>query len=465
MTEKMEKFQPIMESLQHYQCPEWFRNAKFGIYCHWGPQCVPRAGDWYARNMYIQDHRQNKVHLEKYGHPSEFGYKDIIPLWKAEKFDPDALIKAFKDAGARYTGPVAIHCDHFALWDSKIHRWNAAQMGPKRDIVGLWKDAAEKHGLIFGCTTHMSRTYSWFQTSHHADKSGSKKGIPYDGENPEYQDLYLSKDSDDNGEAPLNPPVSWREHWKACMKELIDTYHPQFFYYDASVPFQGDDQGQSGMEIMAHFYNDNLTQTGGKSNGFLTIKPNFPDTGVVIENISSMDYERQKLNEINPVPWQTDDSIGDWFYDNGDRYKTPGRIIRMLIKIVSMNGNLLLNVPLLPDGTIDDESTYILHEIGKWLKTHGEAIYNTRPWHTPKERNLYFTQKGTVLYAHVIKKATLNIKLKILGLNQTTQKVKSISLLSENQEISFQQTPEALVVDLSNHSLNGLSNVLKIEFE
>src|SRR5436305_3926786 len=173
-------FQPTMDSLTHYHCPDWFRDAKFGIWAHWGPQAVPMDGDWYARQMYQQGHAQYRDHLEHYGHPSTNGYKDIIPLWKAEKWDPDSLMALYKKAGARYFVSMGSHHDNFDLWDSKYHRWNAVNMGPKRDVVGTWQKAAKKQGLRFGVSEHLGASFTWFQPSHGSDKTGPLAGAPYD---------------------------------------------------------------------------------------------------------------------------------------------------------------------------------------------------------------------------------------------------------------------------------------------
>src|SRR5512134_3363061 len=183
-------FQPTVASLKQYQYPDWFRDAKFGIWAHWGPQPVPMDGDWYARGMYEPGNKHYKYHLEHYGHPSEFGYKDIIPLWKAEKWDPDRLMALYKRAGAKYFVSMGSHHDNFFLWNSKLHRWNSVNMGPKRDVVGDWQKAAKNQGLYFGVSEHLGASFTWFQASHRADRSGPKAGVPYDGANSNYWDLY-----------------------------------------------------------------------------------------------------------------------------------------------------------------------------------------------------------------------------------------------------------------------------------
>ena len=174
-------FKPTDESLQQYQYPDWFRDAKFGMWAHWGPQAVPRQGDWYAKKMYLEGDADYKYHIAHYGHPSKFGYKDLIPLWKAERWDPEKLMKLFKKAGARYFVSMASHHDNFFLWNSKIHKWNAVNMGPKKDVVGLWQKAAKKEGLRFGVSEHLAASYNWFQPSRGADKAGPLAGVPYDG--------------------------------------------------------------------------------------------------------------------------------------------------------------------------------------------------------------------------------------------------------------------------------------------
>ena len=186
-------FKPNKESLKQYKYPEWFRDAKFGIWAHWGPQAVPRQGDWYARKMYEEGSDDYKYHVAHYGHPSKFGYKDIIPLWKAERWDPEKLMALYKKAGAKYFVSMGTHHDDFFLWNSKIHKWNAVNYGPKKDVVGIWQAAAKKEGLRFGVSEHLGASFTWFQSSHRSDTTGPMKGIPYDGANPMYQDLYHAK--------------------------------------------------------------------------------------------------------------------------------------------------------------------------------------------------------------------------------------------------------------------------------
>jgi alpha-L-fucosidase len=457
----MEIFQPNPASLSKFEVPDWFRDAKFGIYCHWGPQCVAMCDGWYARNLYNEGHWANKYHVKHYGHPSIFGYKDIIMLWKAEKFNPDQIVSLFKEAGAKYFTPVAVHHDNFDLWNSKYTRWNSVKMGPKCDIVQLWKEAAEKYGLIFGVTTHLERSYSWMQLSHHSDKIGPFKGIPYDGENPEFQDLYFENHGDDNFRSPLNPSIQWREQWKNRMKDLIDNYHPQLLYFDGACPFLGEDQGKSGMEIISHFYNDNKRMTKGKSNGVHFIKK-IVDHGIFISNICLVDYEGHAQKTLDPEPWQTDISIGDWFYRKFDFYKSTSTIIHELVDIVSKNGNLLLNIPLRPDGTLNSWEIRTLKQIGKWMKINGEAIYETRPWKIAVENDCRFTKKERILYLTKLNRSIGRIIIKSLSKKELGNKIDHIIELESGKIVQFDQSETKLTIKVPLFSKFMYAKVFKI---
>src|SRR6266545_4897664 len=248
------------ESLKNYRVPEWFRDAKFGIWAHWGPQSAPEYGDWYARNMYIQGHKQYNYHVQKYGHPSKFGFKDVIPTWKAERFDPEYLMGLYKKAGAKYFVSMGVHHDNFDLWNSKLNRWNAVNMGPKKDVVGLFKTAALKQGLRFGVSEHLAVSYHWFQTSHGADTEGPLKGVPYDGADPKYASLYH-----ETHPAPKSAwdgtgvPDKWKEHYFLRIKDLLDQYQPDLMYTDGPIFFE-----QWGLGWLAHFYNLSAKKHGGK---------------------------------------------------------------------------------------------------------------------------------------------------------------------------------------------------------
>ncbi len=361
-------FSGNMDSLTQYRCPDWFRDAKFGIWAHWGPQAVPMFGDWYAKRMYLEGDPKYQHHLENYGHPSKQGYKDIIPLWKAEKWDPERLMGLYKRAGARYFVSMASHHDNFYLWNSKLHRWNSVNMGPKRDVVGDWQKAAKKYGLRFGVSEHLGASFTWFQASHGADKKGPLAGVPYDGADPQYQDLYhFPAEPGDNAWYSNNP--KWHRQWFERIKELVDDYRPDLLYTDGGVPFGNE----VGMSLIAHLYNADAARHGGRPEVIYTCKQK--SEGRWIE-----DLERGVMPKINPDAWQTDTSIGDWYYNKNWKFRPVSWTIHMLVDIVSKNGNLLLNVVQRPDGSLDPEVEQALEALAAWVSVHGEAIYETRPW-------------------------------------------------------------------------------------
>ncbi|MEV4263471.1 alpha-L-fucosidase [Kribbella sp. NPDC049584] len=373
-------FDATFESLSTFECPDWFRDAKLGIWSHWGPQSVPRYGDWYARHMYRQGSEQYLHHLRMYGHPSQSGYKDIVRQWKAERFDPADLMDRFVAAGARYFVAQAVHHDNFFNYESSVNPWNSAKVGPGKDIVGLWKAAAEERGLPFGITEHLGAALTWFAVNKGSDRHGPLAGVPYDGTDPAYRDLYL-----DNAKyLPAEDIVvqdpwygqdpAWHAYWLAAVTEMIDRYQPDLLYTDGPVPF-GEAEYTPGLTAIAHLYN---TSAGihGTNRAVYQQKDRRPEVSAV----GVMDIERSQTPGINPRPWQTDTSVGDWFYNVRDVYKTGGHVIEMLVDIVSKNGNLLLNVPQLPDGTLDLECMQLLDELGAWMRACGEGIHGTRPF-------------------------------------------------------------------------------------
>lgn len=452
---KAKQFDATWESLQQYQAPEWFRDAKFGIWAHWGPQAVPGQGDWYARRMYLQGDGAYNYHVKTYGHPSEFGYKDIIPLWKAEKWDPDYLMSLYKKAGAKYFVSMAVHHDNFDLWDSTYHRWNAVKMGPQRDIVGQWQAAAEKYGLRFGVSEHLAASYTWFTSSHGADKDGPKAGVPYDGSDPKYWDLYHPQHDEPfgGGEKWYGKNPQWHQTWDKRIRDLVDQYHPDLLYSDGGFPF-----GEIGRGLVAHFYNTNMQQHRGKLQAVYTCKE--MGSGEFNRQACVQDVERGAMKDINPLPWQTDTSNGDWYYRTHDRYKTTGQVIRLLADIVSKNGNMLLNIVLKPDGSLPPESEKLLAELGPWIDMNGEAIYGTRPWkvygegptvvggghfkedYPFKADDIRFTTKGNTLYAIALGVPTADLKIKSLA----GVSISDCSLVGSKEKLQWTQDAEGLTI-------------------
>jgi len=460
-----EKFEPTDKSLAQYKYPDWFRDAKFGIWAHWGPQAVPRQGDWYARNMYMQtggkwETQAYDHHLKTYGHPSVAGYKDIIPLWKAERWNPEELMKLYKKTGAKYFVSMGTHHDNFFLWNSKFHRWNSVNMGPKKDVVGIWQQAAQNEGLRFGISEHLAASYTWYQKAHSTDKQGDKAGIPYDGNDPQYEDLYHGKAAaDDDGWMTKNP--IWQKEWLDRITELVDMYKPDLLYSDCALPF-GNDVGRS---LIAHYYNEDMAKNNGKLEAVYNCKE--PSKNRFVQ-----DVERGVMDSISTLPWQTDTSIGDWFYRTGQKYKTSEEVVQMLVDIVSKNGNLLINVVQTPEGDLEPDVLQILDGIGTWIKDNGEAIYSTRPWKiygegpstTSKQEkgqfgglkdtrpyqadDIRFTTKNGTLYAFCMNKPTEDIQIKALGkLSKYSSKaIASISMLGSKEKIQWKQSKEALVI-------------------
>ncbi|MHB8972893.1 MAG: alpha-L-fucosidase [Pirellulaceae bacterium] len=460
-------FQGNLDSLKQYACPAWFRDAKFGIWAHWGPQAVPMMGDWYAKHMYVPGHPQYEHHLATYGHPSEQGYKDIIALWKAEKWDPDRLMELYKKAGARYFVSMGSHHDNFYLWNSKLHKWNSVNMGPRRDVVGEWQKAAQKCGLRFGVSEHLGASFTWFQPSHGADKTGPKAGVPYDGADPQYQDLYhFPAQTDDTGWYSKDP--RWQQQWFERIKELVDNYHPDLLYTDGGVPF-GNDVGTS---LIAHLYNSDAARRGGTLDVVYTCKQK--SDGRWVE-----DLERGVMPKINPDPWQTDTSIGDWFYNKNWQFRPVNWTIHMLVDIVSKNGNLLLNVVQRPDGSLDPEVETALGEMAAWIAVHGEAIYDTRPWlvygeggvrykggHFKEDfaytaQDIRFTTKGPTLYAIALGWPA-DGKLLVRSLATPAGKVSAVSLLGYDHAVAWQQTPEGLLVTVPAEKVSEYTCALRI---
>ncbi len=425
------EFAPTWDSLKQYRAPEWFRDAKFGMWAHWGPQCVPRTGDWYARNLYIEDSPQYLYHVKNYGHPSKVGYKDIVKLWKAEKFDPQALIQRYKRAGARYFTAMGVHHDNYDCWNSKHHRWNAVKVGPRKDIVGMWKKAAVANGLRFGVTEHLERSYSWFNVNKGHDKKGPMAGVPFDGNDPKYADFYFEPHEDNNSSYPVDPPEHWKREWFARIQDLVDSYQPDLLYTDGGLPF-----GEIGRTLAAHFYNQNLKRHGGKLEAVYAIK-NVRDNkhGDYEPGTVTLDLERGVVSAINPDPWQTDTCLGDWYYKRDITYKTTDVVVRMLVDIVSKNGNLLLNIPLPPEGVPDAEEDKVLAGLEKWIAVNGETIYGTRPWKVFGEgstqsaggqfserkaarytsEDFRFTKKGDTLYATCMAEPQQSVTIKSLA--------------------------------------------------
>jgi alpha-L-fucosidase len=472
-------FKPTRESLARYEIPEWFGNAKFGIWAHWGPQSAPEYGDWYARNMYMQGSDQYNYQVKRYGHPSKFGFKDIIGTWKGEKFDPDYLLGLYKKAGARYFMSMGVHHDNFDMWRSTHHRWNAFEMGPRRDIVGEFRKAALKHGLRFGISDHLWISYKWFSTSHGSDGTGPLAGIPYDGVLPQYEDLYhdTPKVYTDLSWDDTGIPEAWKRTWHARIHDLIDQYHPDLLYCDGAIPFD-----RYGLDIVSHLYNTSAKHQGRTAAVYTSKRQQDAAVGTCV-----LDVERGVVDGIWPRPWQTDTCIGDWHYNVRAVYKTPKTIIDMLVDIVSRNGNLMLNFPLPSSGMLDDKELGILEKITSWMRVNSEGIYDTKPWKiygfgpgtaVPAAGSSFneskraalgaqdfrFTRKGNQLYVFFM--GWPDGKLKIDGLSEggilDTGKIAHIGLLGHDGDLAWSATGGNLEITLPQHAPTDYACALRI---
>jgi alpha-L-fucosidase len=510
-------FKPTWESLQNYKTPDWFRDAKFGMWAHWGPQCEPEAGDWYARAMYQEGSRQYKIHLEKYGHPSKFGFKDVINEWKAENWDPEALVSLYKNAGAKYFMAMANHHDNFDMYDSKYQKhWNATKIGPKKDIIAGWAKAAKNNGLPFGVSVHASHAWRWYESAQRSDKKGQYAGIPYDGnltkadgkgkwwDGLDPQELYaqnhsLSENSWndgsvhkqwgwDNGVYP--PDKAYIEKFYNRTIDLINRYKPDVLYFDDSqLPFWPI--SDAGLRIAAHMYNKSI-----KDHGELRAVINGKILDEHQRKAMVWDIERGQTNDIQSLPWQTDTCIGGWHYERGiyerNGYKTAKTVIQTLVDIVSKNGNLMLNIPVRGDGSIDEKERKVVEEIGAWMKVNSESIYGTRPWKIFGEgpaqqaaaalnaqgfnegkgkpfthEDIRFATKGDTLYATALgwpEDGKLIIKSLAKDSQYFQQEIKKVEWAPAKQPLVFERNENSLIVFLPGKPADGLSyaNVIKV---
>jgi len=465
-----QKFEPDLESLRQYECPEWFRDAKFGIYCHWNAQSASKSSNsgWYAREMYKEGSRAYTDHLKNWGHPSKVGYKDVIKAWKADKFNAEEWVAIFRNAGAKYIFTMAVHHDNFDMWNSRYQpRWNSTKYGPGIDVCAEVKRETLKAGLHWGCTTHMERAYSWVQTNKGADTTGLLAGVPYDGNDMEYRDLYLEYpdftklgNDRDQYQSPLQCPQSWKDHWVSRMYDLIDNYSPDFLYFDGALPFI-DDGGKTGMRVISHYYNHNAEMHGGKNEGVMVIKK-IDNHGWFYPGITSIVLERTYSEEISEEPMVSEESIGPWFHTGNEDYRySSADIIIRIIDAVSKNNNFLLNVPPGGDGSIDEGAKKILGEIGKWFSINGDAVYGTRPWKTFGEGKVRFTTKGNTLNIFICGLPAEELMISSMK-NWKGGDIKEIKLLGSTGKIDFKLTNDGLKIRIPENAETSAAYVFQL---
>jgi alpha-L-fucosidase len=502
--------QPNWPSLVNaYRYPDWFRDAKLGLWSHWGPQSVPEQGDWYGRFLYMQGHPMYEHHLKTYGHPSRTGMMDIQNRWTADRWDPDALIERYKKAGAKYFMSLACHHDNLDCYDSRYHAWNSLRVGPKRDIVGTWEKAARKAGLKFGVSNHAAHAWHWYQTGYAYDPTGPLKGVRYDastlrkadgkgkwwdGLDPQqlYTGAHMAAPDGIDSIAAMNAwheknDGQWMEHgpkdapgyaakWLLRQTDLIDKYKPDMVYFDDyELPF-----GPIGLQSLADYYNRSI-QWHGKIDVVLTAKQLKPHQrfGLV------QDVERGYTDHIWDEPWQTDTCLGDWFYNvarlRDKSYKSAPEVIQRLADVVSKNGNLLLSVPQPGDGSIDSEVEHILDGMTDWVAINGEAIFGSRPWRRYGEgptilptgmqnetvkpftaRDIRFTTNMGALYAVFLGWPEGAATVGSLARTVNSEVVERVTMLGGGV-IAHRQDAKGLHVTMPANTRGGFVPVLKLE--
>jgi alpha-L-fucosidase len=499
-------FQPTWESLSSWQAPDWYRDAKLGIWAHWGPQCQPEMGDWYAQRMYqTGGNGLLSFHTQKYGHPSKFGFKDVINEWKADQWKPEELIALYKKAGAKYFAAMANHHDNMDNFDSTFQPWNSVAIGPKKDIVGGWMKAARAAGLRFAITCHGDRAWSWYQVAQGSDAAGPLAGVPYDGvmtkadgkglwwEGLDPQDLYAQYHPvgrytwQQTGTPPIDKAYIEKSFNRTI--DIINKYQPDLLYFDDTVmPIYPP--SDIGLRIAAYLYNTNLARNG-KLEAVMTGKGLSADQRKAL----LLDVERGVTNGGEVLPWQTDTCIGSWHYQRSlfeqHKYKTALQVVQMFVDIVSKNGNLMLNIPVRGDGTIDDDELKVLQGLAAWIEPNGEGIYATRPWKVygegpstvaPSGRgrrgggaatdvrpytaaDVRYTSKGDTLYAFLMGWPTdgkITLTSLAAGSENYPGQVGKIELLGSKDAVTFARDDKGLTVNLPATKPNDFAAALKI---
>jgi alpha-L-fucosidase len=470
-------YRPDWESLQKYEAPAWYRDAKFGIFIHWGVYSVPAFGsEWYPRLMYEKGTPEYKHHIATYGPQDKFGYKDFIPKFTAEHFDPAAWADLFKRAGAKYVIPVAEHHDGFAMYDSGLSDWTVAKMGPHRDTTGELAKAVRAAGLHFGLSSHRVE-HNFFL--------GVGRQIPSDVNDPQYAMLYgpahnwlTNPDSTPLSNDFTYVSNAWANDWLARSAELVEKYHPDVVYFDWWI---GQPSIRANLTRFAAFYYNSSLKYGDHV-GVI----NYKDYAMQSHS-AVLDIERGQLGETRSLPWQTDTSVSNksWGYINNDTFKSPQFVIDQLIDIVSKNGNLLLNIGPRLDGTIPDEVQKVLLDVGAWLSVNGEAIYGTRPWRIYGEgptkvaagsfhdtdtanytaEDFRFTTKGDALYAIGLAwPANGEAAIHTLAPTAGDARVESVTLLGGDAKLEFQQRADGLHVQLPAQGSSKYAYALRVTF-
>jgi len=483
---------------QIYTVPEWWREAKFGAWSHWDPQSMPEQGDWYARGMYMQGNKQYEYNLKNFGHPSEYGYKDISHNWVIDKWNPEELMDLYVEMGARYFMAMGVHHDNFDCWNSAYQSWNSVNVGPKQDIVGTWEKVARQHGLRFGIGFHNTpgRTWGQFMTVRYtSDKTGPKQGVPYDAlqtildgkgkwwEGMDPVDLYgPTHDKKD----PLHSPFANQFMWR--IDDAISKYHPDMIYFDEHA---GDSQMDLGVKmglgflappLIANYYNKSMQWNRGKMDVVINLKgvggrynsfQNNPELLPLVDQSLVKSTEAIIESQITAYSFQTETSIAEWHYLTGQKYKDAKELIGLLMQNVSRNGTMLLNLTQHGRGDLDPEVIQIAKDMGAWLKVNGEAVYGSRPFEVFGDKTVLYTRNQGNVYATLLDWDGQPVTLSALHSGETTLgKVSKVELLGSDLAIKFVQdekgltiTPEGslkILPGITDQSLASKCRVLRI---
>ncbi|WP_109832230.1 alpha-L-fucosidase [Reichenbachiella versicolor] len=440
---KVSRYEPNWESLQKYEVPEWYKDMKFGIYFHWGPYSVPaHKTEWYSTHMYKKGHPIRKYHEETYGPLDEFGYKDFIPMFTAEKFNAEEWVDLFVKAGAQFAGPVAEHADGFAMWDSEITEWNSVKMGPKRDIVGELEKAVKAKGLKFIATYHRHWLYAWYPT-------WNKK---VDAGDPEYEGLYGPYVPEGSfvmatGDYPNPPKEEFHKDWLARLDELMAKYEPDIIWFDNKMDIIEEKYRQ---QFLANYYNS--AEKWGKE---VVCTYKFTD---MAEGSAVLDLERSRMSEKKDFVWLTDDSIdwGAWCDVSDPQYKSTDRLIDFLVDVVSKNGAVLLNITPRANGEIPQGVQERLLEMGEWLKVNGEAIYGTRTW------KIYGEGPQDIVEGHLSERKNKDAVVEDIRFTTKGENLYAISMARPEGQLwikSFAESKGLLEKEIKNVELLGFGNV------
>ena len=460
---------------RQYNTPAWWREAKLGAWSHWDPQSVAENGDWYSRGMYIEGHPQSKYHREHFGHPSEYGYKELCRDWKTDLWNPEDLMLLYIKMGARYFLALGNHHDNFDCWDSKYQPWNAVNIGPHQDIIGIWEKVARKHGMPFGIGFHSTPARTWGQfmpVRYASDKHGDKAGIPYDAmltkadgtdkwwEGMDPQDLYgpIHHDGRKSLETPFANQFMWR------VDDAIRKYQPDMIYFDEHAGNSqidlGIDMGLGELtpQIIANFYNIAEKRTEGRKEVVATFKgvggrynsfQHNPELISIVDRSLVKSTELYTEDNIMAFPFQTEVSLQEWHYLQGGKYRSAEEIITRLMQNVARNGCLLLNITQRGRGNIDDEARQICLDIGRWIEINQEAIYSARPFTQWGDEHVIYTRQAGYIYATILHPSAGAIVLSALS-NQSASigKIEKVELVENGHRLPFTQTAEGVTIQM-----------------